>query len=323
VFNLRAKRAGRRDGSRTHLTAARPGRSHSVARQWLPAARENSPAIDLLIRCIPAVFGAALLLTLSHGSTLAAAPGGAASPTTGVSAGTVTIAAASDLIYCLDALHAGFRAANPGVTVKASTGSSGNFFAQLSHGAPYDVFLSADVRYPRELVAAGAADGPSLTLYAIGRVVVWTLRKDLDLANSDLSALLRRADVRRFAIANPTHAPYGRAAQETLEKAGAWMTMQPKLVLGENIAQTAQFIQTGHADAGIVALSLVLAPALHGVGHWVEIPDEWHAPLEQAAVLTIRGKANPAAMRYLEFLRSPAGREIFERFGFRLPPVKP
>ena len=269
------------------------------------------------------VFAAALLLTFGATWSVASAPSHSASLAAAAKPGTVTVAAASDLIYCLEALQAGFLAANPGVTVKTSTGSSGNFFAQISHGAPYDVFLSADVRYPRELVAAGAAHGPSLTLYAIGRIVVWTSRQDLDLANPDPSTLLRRADVRRFAIANPLHAPYGRAAQEALGKAGAWKMAQPKLVLGENIAQTAQFIQTGHADAGIVALSLVLAPALQGIGRWVEIPADWHAPLEQAAVLTVRGRANPAAMRYLEFLRSPAGREIFEQFGFRLPPIQP
>ncbi len=278
-----------------------------------------------MIRRILIVFAAALLLTFGRTPAAAVVPVSVASPSAPAPAtsGTVMVAAASDLIYCLDALHAGFLAANPGVTVKASTGSSGNFFAQISHGAPYDVFLSADVRYPRELVTAGAAHGPSLTLYAIGRIVVWTLRKDLDLANPDPSALLRGADVRWFAIANPTHAPYGRAAQETLEKVGMWKMAQPKLVLGENIAQAAQFIQTGHADAGIVALSLVLAPQLQNVGRWIEIPADWHAPLEQAAVLTMRGKSNPAATRYLEFLRSPAGREIFEQFGFRLPPMNP
>jgi len=232
-------------------------RRHSVFHEGRSAAREFAAPGALMIRGMLAVFAGALLLTLGSISAAAAVvPGQGASPPAAGPPGTVTVAAASDLIYCLDALQAGFLAANPGVTVKTSTGSSGNFFAQISHGAPYDVFLSADVRYPRELVAAGAAHGPSLTLYAIGRIVVWTVRKDLDLANPDPSTLLRRAGVRRFAIANPTHAPYGRAAQETLEKVEAWNTAQPKLVLGENIAQTAQFIRDrprGRRNRGALA----------------------------------------------------------------------
>lgn len=323
MLHLRAILPTRLDGFRIHLAEDRPAKAMrwSAPGHW---ATGEYPAVGAsTIRRVLAVFAGALLLTLGSTSAATVARSHAASTAASANPGTVTVAAASDLIYCLNALQAGFLAVNPSVTVKASTGSSGNFFAQISHGAPYDVFLSADVRYPRELVATGAAHGPSLTLYAIGRIVLWTLRTDLDLADPDPSALLRRADVRRFAIANPTHAPYGRAAQETLEKVGAWMTAQPKLVQGENIAQTAQFIQTGHADAGIVALSLVLAPSLQRVGRWVEIPADWHAALEQAAVLTMRGKSNPAALRYLEFLRSPAGREIFEQFGFRLPPIKP
>ncbi len=232
-------------------------------------------------------------------------------------AATVSVAAASDLIYCLEALHAEFRRTEPQVTLQTATGSSGNFYAQIRHGAPYDVFLSADLRYPRELIAAGAAEGASLTRYAVGRIVVWTRRPELDL--SDLGALVRNPRVARFAIANPAHAPYGRAAREALEHAAAWGAVQPKLVLGENIAQTAQFVQTGNAETGIVALSLVLAPINAGVGRWVEIPSDHHAPLEQGAVLTRRGATNPAAGRYLAFLRSPAARAIFERHGFRLP----
>jgi len=237
---------------------------------------------------------------------------------------TVSIAAASDLVFCLEALHAAFlqienprsKIENP-TALTVSTGSSGNFFAQIKNGAPFDVFLSADLHYPRELAAAGAADGRSITLYAIGRIVLWTVRPDLDPA--DLAAVVRSPSVRKFAIANPAHAPYGRAAQQALEKGNLWTAAQPKLVLGENISQTAQFVQTGNADAGIVALSLVLAPVLAGTGRWVEIPPSAYASLEQAAVLTTRGAANPAAARYLAFLRTPAARAIFDRFGFRLP----
>ncbi len=233
----------------------------------------------------------------------------------------ISIAAASDLVFCLADLHAAFVRTEPAVALTLVTGSSGNFFAQIKNGAPFDVFLSADLRYPRELAATGAADAATITPYAIGQIVLWTARADLDLV--DLAAVVRSSLVQKFAIANPAHAPYGRAAQQALEKLGVWTDAKPKLVLGENIAQTAQFVQTGNADAGIVALALVLAPPLRHTGRWVEIPAALHDPLEQGAVLTTRGVANPAAVRYLAFLSSPVAREIFERFGFRLPPPSP
>lgn len=236
---------------------------------------------------------------------------------TGRAAEPVAIAAASDLVFCLEALHGEFRRTHPDITLRLSTGSSGNFFAQIKQGAPYDVFLSADLVYPRELIAAGLADPASLTPYAIGRLVVWTTRPEIDPAN--VVAVVSSPIVRKFAIANPTHAPYGRAARQALEHYGVWRVAAPKLVLGENIAQTAQFVQTGNAEAGIIALSLVMAPNLKNVGRWFLIPEEHHAVLEQGAVLTKRGNARPEAKRYLEFLRSPEARAIFERFGFQLP----
>ena len=233
------------------------------------------------------------------------------------STATVSVAAASDLVFCLTALNREFARAEPTVTLNVSVGSSGNFFAQIKNGAPFDIFLSADLLYPRELIAAGLAAEKSLTLYGIGRIVLWTLRTDLP--TSDLAATLRDPRIGKFALANPAHAPYGRAAKEALEKLDVWNDLQPKIVLGENIAQTAQFVQTGNADAGIVALSLVLAPTLQNIGRWVEIPASIHAPLTQGAVLTLKGTANPAAQRYLAFLSTPAARTIFDRYGFRLP----
>lgn len=232
---------------------------------------------------------------------------------------TVAIAAASDLVFCLPALHAEFAKSEPRTALRVTTGSSGNFFAQITHGAPYDVFLSADLSYPRALIAAGAAEEKSLVLYGVGRLVFWTKRPDLDPA-TDLAALIRNPVLKKLALANPAHAPYGRAAREALNSLGVWPTAEPKLVLGDNIAQTAQFVETGHADAGIIALSLVLgAPSSRASGRWAEIPATLHQPLEQGAVLTTRGAANPAAARYLAFLRTPEARAVFERFGFRLP----
>lgn len=230
---------------------------------------------------------------------------------------TVTIAAASDLVFCLDDLSHGYTNAHPDVTVKTSTGSSGNLFAQIKNGAPFDVFLSADLEYPAELIKAGTADPSSLFQYAAGRLALWTLRTNLALTNGLLA--LRDASVKRIAIANPAHAPYGRAARAALQHAGMWDVVQPRLVLGDNISQAAQFVQTGNADAGIIALPLVLSPNLKGVGRWIEVPPATYPQLAQGALLTRRGQDNPAARDYLKFLQSAKAREIFDRHGFRLP----
>lgn len=232
-------------------------------------------------------------------------------------AGSLHLAAASDLVFCLEELNAQFSRQEPHVSLKVTLGSSGNFHAQIVHGAPYDVYLSADLDYPRKLIAAGHAVADSLQLYAIGRIVLWTTREDLELSRG--LAVVSAKSVRRFAIANPDHAPYGRAAREALLAAGIWEAARRKIVLGENISQTAQFIQSANADAGIVALSLVSSPRLKQVGTYVEIPADMHRPLEQGAVITRRGAANPFAGRYLAFLRSAEARAIFDRHGFLLP----
>lgn len=233
----------------------------------------------------------------------------------------LTIAAASDLAYCMDALNAEFRRQHPDVDLKATTGASGNFFAQIKAGAPFDVFLSADLSYPRELIKAGLAEESSLLLYATGHLALWTTRDDIDLS-AGLAALKSPA-VARIAIANPDVAPYGRAARAALQSAGVWAAVQSRLVLGENIAQTAQFVQTGNADAGVVSLSLVKAPKMAGVGRYIEIPEALHPRLEQGGVITRHGKANPIAADYLRFLASPGARAVLDRHGFLLPAAEP
>jgi molybdate transport system substrate-binding protein len=233
---------------------------------------------------------------------------------------TIAIAAASDLVFCLDELDRDFKKEHPGTEFKVSTGSSGNFFAQIQNGAPFDVFLSADIAYPRSLVASKKADAESLFVYAVGRLVLWSMNTNVDV-NKGLSILTAPA-IGKFALANPEHAPYGAAARAALRKAGLWESLQPKLVLGENIAQTAQFIQTGNVDAGLVALSLVTAPKMKGKGTWWLVPESEHPRLEQAAALTIRGAQNPAAIAYLQFLRSAKARSIFDRYGFQSPAEK-
>ena len=230
---------------------------------------------------------------------------------------TVTIAAASDLVYCLEELNAAFQKAHPEVELKTSTGASGNFIAQIKTGAPFDVFLSADVNYPRELIKAGLAEEKSLQLYAIGHLVVWTTTEGVDVSKGISS--LTQPSIRKAAIANPEHAPYGRAAKAAIEHAQLWDSLKEKIVYGENIAQTAQFVETGNAEAGIVALSLVLSPKLAKKGQWVEVPESDYPRLEQAAVLTKQGASNPTATVYLDFLKSAEARQVFDRYGFRLP----
>ncbi len=237
--------------------------------------------------------------------------------TPGRAAQALSVAAASNLVYALDELNAAFRREAPDIVLTATTGASGSLVAQIGHGAPFDVFLSADLEYPLALINAGNAVPESLTTFAVGRLVLWTTRPGADV--SSLAAAVADPSIRRLAIAQTSTAPYGRAAREALEKEGLWASVQPRLVTGENITQTAQFVETGNADAGLVALSLVLSPRLKDRGQWTEVPAHLHAPLDQGAVITTRGAANPAATRYLAFLRGPEARKILERFGYGVP----
>jgi molybdate transport system substrate-binding protein len=230
---------------------------------------------------------------------------------------TLTIAAAADLTQAVKDLNEAFAKQHEGADLKVTTGSSGNFLAQIKNGAPFDLFLSADMSYPRELVKAGQADEASLTLYAVGHIVLWSTNPAVDVSKG--LEVLKSDAVKKFAVANPDVAPYGRAARAALQSAGLWDALQPKLVTGENIAQTAQFVQTGNVDAGIVALSLVLAPQVAGSGKYYRIAEDQYPRLEQGAVITSHGAANPLAKAYIEFLRSPQARTVFDRYGFLLP----
>lgn len=230
---------------------------------------------------------------------------------------TLSIAAASNLVYALDAVNAAFRESAPEISLTVATGASGSLVAQIRHGAPYDVFLSADLDYPRALIASGHAAADTLTTFATGRLVLWTTRPGVPL--DSLAGTVRSDLVRKLAIAHLETAPYGRAARETLERLGAWTDVQPKIVIGENISQTAQFVETGNADAGFVALSLVLSPKLTDRGRWLEVPAELHSPLDQGAIITRRAAKNPAAARYLAFLRTERAQQILQRFGYAVP----
>lgn len=233
---------------------------------------------------------------------------------------TVTIAAAADLVYCVPELNAAFGKQYPDVDLTVTNGSSGMFYTQIRQGAPIDVYMSADMSFPRKLAEEGHADSKSLTLYAIGRIVLWTIDPAL---NVDAGmAVLRDSKIKHIALANPEHAPYGRAGKAAIEKAGLWKEIEPKVVYGENIVQAKQYAETGNADIGILALSLVRAPTMVGKGRYWVIPDDMYPALEQGAALTTFGKAKVGARQYIEFLRTPEARKIFEKYGFILPPAK-
>lgn len=228
--------------------------------------------------------------------------------------GRVTVAAAANLSFVLDALHRRFTNAHPGCSVTTTFGATGSLFAQLRRGAPYDVFLAADMDFPSRLAAEGMADASTLFAYARGRLVLWSLQDDLVVSNG--LEVLRPERVRRIAIANPDTAPYGRAAKAALERRGLWEPLRDRVVQAENIGQAAQFVEGRHADAGLVALSLVRAPKLRSVGRWWLVPEDWHEPLDQGAILTREGTRNPAAVAYLRFLRGAEARKVLQEFGF-------
>lgn len=231
----------------------------------------------------------------------------------------LAIAAAANLTHVIGVLNTEFERSTPGAKVEVTFGASGGLFAQIRNGAPFDLFLSADTDYPAQLAAAGGADPASLRVFATGRLVLWTTRSDLEL--SDLAAALKNPVVKKFALAQPKSAPYGRAAEAVLKALGVAEAVGAKTVIGENITQTAQFVETGNADAGFVALSLVRAPRLQNVGRWVEVPPQLYrsASLGHAGVVTTRGTKNPLAGQYLAFLRSPAAQRILEAAGYRVP----
>lgn len=244
-------------------------------------------------------------------------------PQSAIANSQVSVAAATNLVYALDALQAEFRRHAPDVTLQVTTSASGSLFAQLRHGAPFDVFLSADTDYPQRAVADGLAPAASLRTFARGRLVLWTTHAHLDLA--DPIAALRSPSVKKIALAQPKTAPYGRAAQAVLAHLDLTAAVAPKLVYGESITQAAQFVETGSADLGFVALSLIKSPRLAHRGRWHELPAALHAavPLDHAAVLTLRGAKNPAAPRFLDFLFTAAAQKILRDFGYDVPSPAP
>ena len=230
----------------------------------------------------------------------------------------VNIAAASDLKFALEEIAQSFQK-NSGQKLTLSFGSSGTFATQIRNGAPFELFLSADESYVLQLHKDGFTVDEG-ALYAIGRIVIIApTGSDLgvDSELKGLAAAVKADKLKRFAIANPEHAPYGLAAKAALRHAGLWDAMQAHLVLGENVSQAAQFATSGSADGGIVALSLVKSPQLAGHIRYALIPADWHSPLKQRMV-QLRN-AGPVAQAFYAYLQQPAARAVFKRYGFNLP----
>lgn len=229
-----------------------------------------------------------------------------------------TVAAASDLKFALEAVASQFQQ-QTGQSVRLVFGSSGNFKTQILQGAPFHLFLSADERFVFELADAGKTEDRGRA-YAVGRIGILVppgspLKADGEL--QDLAAALKDGRLRKFAIANPQHAPYGTRAQEALQHAGLWSAIQPRLVFGENVSQAAQFAVSGSTQGGIVAQSLALAPEVAKTGRFALIPQAWHQPLRQRMVL-VKG-APPAARAFYDHLSTPTAQAILVRYGFAMP----
>ncbi|MHB0925266.1 MAG: molybdate ABC transporter substrate-binding protein [Gallionellaceae bacterium] len=235
----------------------------------------------------------------------------------------ITIAAAADLKFALDEIVVLFGKTHPADRVETIYGSSGKFQTQIRQGAPFDLYFSADIAYPRALKEDGLA-ASEVQPYAVGRIVLWGASRD---AGRMTLADLADPAIRKVAIANPKHAPYGKRAEEALKAAGVWEKVEAKLVYGENVAQAAQFVQTGNAQAGIVALSLALSPELAKQAcpepgrrcGYALISDKLHQPLEQGFIVTRRAANNPLAQAFARFMAGKEARAVMTRYGFVLP----
>jgi molybdate transport system substrate-binding protein len=229
----------------------------------------------------------------------------------------ITVAAAADLSSVFPSVAARFEK-ETGKKVRMNFGASGEFYLQIENGAPFDLFFSADMLYVRRLEFEGLLEPGSVYKYAVGKLVLYVPNGSVVKPEQGLRALLSPG-VRKIAIANPQHAPYGRAAVEALKSEGLYDAVQSKLVLGENISQTAQFVQSGNADAGILALSLALSPAMSSSGRFAELPVTDYAPLVQAAGILKSSKEKATAAAFLDYLRHPEIARLLAHYGFALP----
>jgi len=224
------------------------------------------------------------------------------------------VAAAADLAHAFSELGPAFSAqSSPPTEVKLTLGATGLLARQLAQGAPFDLFLAANVSYVEQVVKAGACDGSTVASYARGRLVIWVKGA----GGAELTpASLSEARFQHIAIANPEHAPYGKAARDALTRAGVWKDVATRMVYGENVQQAFELAQSGNADAAIVGLSLAIGAKS---GSWALLDEALHAPIEQALVVCNRGTNPSAARRLKAFIEAPAGRTILKKYGFLLP----
>jgi len=227
----------------------------------------------------------------------------------------ITIAGASDLKFAMEEIVTAFQNEHPTDELAVVYGSSGSFNTQIQQGAPYDLFFSADIGFPRELASKGFAASEVMP-YAIGRIVLWS--GSLDASRMTLKSLDDPA-ITRIAIANPKHAPYGKRAEEALRASGLWEKVQSKLVYGETVVQAAQFVQTGNAQVGIIALSLVTNPELSKKGGYWMVPEKLHEPLEQGFIITQHAESNALAKGFADYMNSKPVRAVMTKYGFALP----
>jgi molybdate transport system substrate-binding protein len=226
------------------------------------------------------------------------------------------IAAASDLKFALAEIVAAFERLHPEATVTVTYGSSGNFFAQLSNAAPFDLFLSADIAYPRQLVEQGRGFDNGDFAYATGHIVLWVPKDSAFDVETKGIEILRDTALEKIAVANPRTAPYGRAAVAALQGLGVYTDVKERLVYGENVAQTAQMVESGGADAGIIALSLAVSPVLRDKGRYWQIPENSHEKIEQGGIILAWALDAGLAGEFRDFLLSGAGTAILRQFGF-------
>ncbi|MCH8476087.1 MAG: molybdate ABC transporter substrate-binding protein [Opitutales bacterium] len=240
-----------------------------------------------------------------------------------VAANAVTVAAAADLQFALPEILALFHQEHPEFQVRVTYGSSGNMRAQIAQRAPFDLFLSADIEFPKRLIESGHGVADSLFPYAVGRLVLYVLNDSPLDPERTMEQTLLDPRARRIAIANPRHAPYGQAAVAALQTDDLYEQIADRLVLGENIAQTAQFVQSGAADIGIIALALALAPRMSEAGRFWEIPLERFPEMVQGGVIVRHAKNPEGAEALRAFLLSAEGQRVLQDFGFLMPEALP
>jgi molybdate transport system substrate-binding protein len=281
---------------------ARPNRSCFLA--LIGTSRNQSAKRVFALVC----FATSLLATLATNGEQARSP-----------AHKLLVASASDLQFALEEIIKAFESENSSIQIEASYGSSGNFRAQIENGAPFDLYLSADIVFPRMLIESKRAVPDSLFLYGVGAIVVWVPTDSrIDLEKHGISSLLDPS-VRKIAIANPQHAPYGRAAIAAMKQLGVYEKAADKLVFGENIAQATQFVQSGSADIGIIALSLAMAPKLKDQGRYWKVPLAAFPRIEQGGVIVASSKQLDSARAFRSFLLGEISRDILNRYGFIVP----